>query len=146
MNIRALTATLTLTALLLPAASFATEVYKSVDADGNVVFSQQPPRDTKSEVIKPRYAKQPTAALPAAPDSAAPAPPAAAPPAELTAEQKAAKQKNCDIAKERITQLQGPRANRLQYVNDQQELAYLTPELLEGRIKDAQDKIKQNCE
>ena len=37
--------------------SAAAEMYKSVDEDGNVVFSQTPPRDKESEVIKPRYAK-----------------------------------------------------------------------------------------
>ena len=128
------------------------EVYKSVDENGNVVFSQKAPKDTKSEVIKPRFSKPPTPAAGAGPfvpptqpgalPSATAAPPAAP---ELTPEQIAAKQKNCDTAHQRLKELQGPRANRLQYVNDQQELAFLTPELLAGRIKEAQDVVAKNC-
>ena len=51
--------------------SAAAEMYKSVDEDGNVVFSQTPPRDKESEVIKPRYAKQPASAVKTTTGSAA---------------------------------------------------------------------------
>ena len=143
-----------LTILSLFAVIASAEVYKSVDENGRVVFSQKPPKDAKSEVIKPRYSKPPTpqgngpaafvppnqpGAMPTATDDSAK-------PKELTPEQKAAKQKNCEIARERLAQLQGPRANRLQYTNDQGQLAYLTPELLEQRITDAQSKITENCD
>lgn len=142
-----------LVALALWATGAAAEVYKSLDENGRVVFSQKPPKDTKVEVIKPRNSKPPTPAAGAAAPFIAPLQPGAAPsatdasgkPKELTAEQKAGKQKNCDIAHERLAQLQLPHARRLQYTNEQGELAYLTPDMLEQRITDAQTKIAENC-
>ena len=153
MNTRLLAHTLVIALLaLLSTTAAVAEIYKSVDENGNAVFSQKAPRDAKSEVIKPRFSKPPTppagaapfvpptqpGALPSATD-AAPATP------ELTPEQRAAQHKNCDDAHARLKELQGPRANRLQYVNDQQELAFLTPELLATRIKEAQDIAAKNC-
>jgi Domain of unknown function (DUF4124) len=147
-----LASTLILPILALLTSTVTAEIYKSVDANGNVVFSQQAPRDTKSEVIKPRNSKPPTAAAgtgpfvaptqPGALPSATVTPPVAPP---LTAEQIAAKQKNCDLAHQSLKDLQGPRANRLQYVNEQQQRAFLTPELLAARIKEAQDAVTKNC-
>jgi hypothetical protein len=130
------------------------EVYKSRDANGHVVFSQKPPKDGQSEIVTPRYSKPPSQADGAAAPFKPPAQPGAMPsatdastkPKELTPEQKAAKQKNCEIANERLTQLQHPGPRRLQYKNDKGELAYLTPDMVEERIKDAQAKIAENCE
>ncbi len=152
MNTRLLTQGLIIPLVALLATTAAAEIYKSIDENGKVVFSQKAPKDTQSEVIKPRFSKPPTPAAGAGPFippiqpgalPSATAAPAAAP--ELTPEQIAAKQKNCDTAHQRLKELQGPRANRLQYVNDQQELAFLTPELLSGRIKEAQDVVAKNC-
>ena len=153
MNARACRNVLLGSVLALGAVGAAAEVYKSVDENGRVVFSQKPPANTKSEVIKPRYSKPPTAPAGAAAPFVPPAQPGAMPTAteetkakELTPEQLAAKQRNCEIARERLAQLQAPRARRLQYTNEQGELAYLTPDLLEQRITDAQTKITENCE
>lgn len=135
----------------LYAAGATAEIYKSVDENGNVVFSQKAPANTKSEVIKPRFSKPPTppagggppippnqpGALPSA--TQAPAAPA------LTPEQLAAKQKNCDTARNQLQELQNPRVNRMQYTNEKQELAFLTPELIEARTQQAQDMVAQNC-
>ena len=152
MNTRLLTQGLIIPLVALLATTVAAEIYKSVDENGKVVFSQEAPKGIQSEVIKPRSSKPPTPAAGAGPFvppiqpgalPSATAAPAAAP--ALTPEQLAAKQKNCDTAHQRLKELQGPRANRLQYVNDQQELAYLTPELLSGRIKEAQDVVAKNC-
>ena len=144
---------LMLAAIALWASGAAAEVYKSLDENGRVVFSQKPPKDTKAEVIKPRNSKPPTPAAGAAAPFVAPAQPGATPsatdasakPKELTPEQQAGKQKNCEIANDRLAQLQLPHARRLQYTNEQGELAYLTPDMLEQRITDAQAKIAENC-
>ena len=144
MQTRGLVVVLTLTALLIPIAPRAAEVYKSVDADGNVVFSQQPPKDSKAEVVTPRYAKQPVPAAATPTPAGGSAAPAA--PVVLTAAQKANKQQNCDTATQQLKDLRSPRANRLQYVNEKQERSFLTPEQSANRIKDAEDKIKQYCE
>lgn len=154
MNRRILARGSLLTVLAFCTLCASAEVYKSVDENGRVVFSQKPPKDTKSEVIKPRYSKPPTPQGNGPAAFVSPAQPGALPTAteaadkakELTPEQKAAKAKNCEIARERLAQLQAPRARRLQYTNDQGQLAFLTPELLEQRITDAQTKITENCE
>ncbi len=129
------------------------EVYKSVDENGHVVFSQKPPKDGQSEVVKPRYTKPPTPVAGAAAPFTPPSQPGAIPsatdaatqPKELTPAQKAAKQKNCETANERLAQLQEPRARRLQYTNEKGELAFLTQDMLDERVKDAQAKIAENC-
>jgi hypothetical protein len=142
-------------ALVLHVGGAAAEVYKSIDENGRVVFSQKPPKDAKAEIIKPRYSKPPTVpdgapapfqppaqpggSLPSATDKAAKA-------QELTPEQTAAKQKNCAIAHERLTQLTQPRALRLRYTNEKGEVADLTQEALDARIADAQAKIAEFCE
>ena len=144
---------LMLAAIALWASGAAAEVYKSLDENGRVVFSQRPPKDTKAEVIKPRNSKPPTPAAGAAAPFVAPAQPGATPsatdasakPKELTPKQQAGKRKNCEIAHDRLAQLQLPHARRLQYTNEQGELAYLTPDMLEQRITDAQAKIAENC-
>ena len=47
-----ITTTIVVALLAMPVPGSATEVYKSIDADGNVVFSDEPPRAAASEVIK----------------------------------------------------------------------------------------------
>jgi hypothetical protein len=153
MTMRVLAGAALLTVLAVSASVATAEVYKSVDENGRVVFSQKPPQGTKSEVIKPRYSKPPTAPAGGPAPFVPPAQPGGMPNAtgdagkakELTPEQKEAKQKNCETARERLAQLQGPRSNRLQYTNDQGERAYFTPEDLEKHITDAQAKIAENC-
>lgn len=148
MTMRALSLA-TLLSLSLCGLPVCAEVYKSVDENGNVVFSQTPPKDGKAEVIKPRYTKQPAANAPMTAPIVPPSGPAAkkqeAPP-ELTPEQLAAKRRNCDLANQKLKELRGPRPNRLQYVNENQELAFLTPELVEQRIKEAETIIARDCE
>ena len=61
MTMRVLAGAALLTVLAVSASVATAEVYKSVDENGRVVFSQKPPQGTKSEVIKPRYSKPPTA-------------------------------------------------------------------------------------
>lgn len=133
------------------AAQTSAEIYKSVDENGNVVFSQKAPADTKSEVIRPRFSKPPTPPAsggPMVPPNQPGALPSAsettAPPA-LSPEQLAAKQKNCDTARSQLQQLQNPRINRMQYENENQELAFLTPDLIATRIQQAQDMVATNC-
>jgi len=154
MRSRAWAKSLVLTLGALCAVGVSAEVYKSVDENGRVVFSQKPPKEGTAEVIKPRYSKPPTPAAGAAAPFVPPVQPGAAPsataapgkPRELTPEQQAAKQKNCENAQQRLGQLQHPGPRRMQYQNEKGELAYLTPDLLEERIQEAQKKIVENCE
>ncbi|HSG65280.1 MAG TPA: DUF4124 domain-containing protein [Gammaproteobacteria bacterium] len=106
-------ALLAIVTVLAPAAAQAAEVYRSVDAQGNVSYSDRPV-DQSSEVVfvaTPRPATPPAAppaepsptsptALdgePAAPESEAPAEPPPPTPEELAAQRTA----NCQTARER---------------------------------------------
>lgn len=146
---------------LLACASVGAEIYKSVDADGQVTFSAKPPPGGQAETVTPRYTRQPgkgaeptPVAESSAPSTVAPGAtteigaPAAAPaaPAELTPEQEAIKAKNCLNAKDRIKQLTAPRANRLQYVNEENELAFYTEEQRMAQIEEARKAAKEYCE
>jgi hypothetical protein len=123
------------------------EVYKSVDADGNVVFSQSAPIGQASEVVTPKVA---------APPSQTPASAAArygqnsklypAVTRELSPQQLENKRKNCATARAQLAQAQDPHVYRMQYKNEQGELAFLTPEMIQQRVDAAQGAIKQYCE
>ena len=138
---------------VLAGAGALAEVYKSVDADGNVIFSQTPPPGVKAEAVKPRYSRPPGAAKSAGTDiKAKPAPPPATVivPADgkqkLTPEQLAIKAKNCENARSQIQQLTAPRANRLQYRNDKGELAFYTEDQRNEGIQAAEKAAKEFCE
>ena len=129
---------------LAPALALAPACAKTVDRGFFQEQDFQPPKDSKAEVVTPRYAKQPAPAAATPTPAGGSAAPAA--PVVLTAAQKANKQQNCDTATQQLKDLRSPRANRLQYVNEKQERSFLTPEQSASRIKDAEDKIKQYCE
>ena len=137
-------------ALLCVTPAFA-EIYKWTDENGNVVFSEKPPPDGKAEALKPRVGR-------ASPPAAASGPAAAAEPQsditdashgqapeKLTPEQIARKRQNCENAKSQLADMQSARANRLQYVNEQGERAFLTPEQREERTRKAREAIKEYC-
>lgn len=138
---------------MLAAAGALAEVYKSVDADGNVVFSQKPPPGVKAETVKPRYTRPPGAAKSAG--TGAQSKPSAPPatvivPADgkqkLSPEQLAIKAKNCENARSQIKQLTAPRANRLQYRDDKGELAFYTEDQRNEGIQAAEKAAKEFCE
>ena len=131
-------------------AAAAAEVYKSVDENGNVMFSEKPPPGKEAEVVTPRYTGKPAAAADApAPKAAASETPTAEAPAEgaeeLTPEQVALKEKNCADARAELAELENPRANRLQYTNENNERAFITPEQLQARKDEANAAIKKFC-
>jgi len=131
--------------LLVSVLAVDAEVYKSVDADGNVVFSQTAPVGQKSEVVTPRIGAPPTQApTPAYRGASTKLYPAVT--RQLSPQQLANKAKNCDTARAQLAQAQHPHVHRMQYKNDQGELAFLTPEMIQQRVDAAQGAIKQYCE
>ena len=137
---------------LLVNAPIQADVYKWKDKDGNVVFSQTPPPGgQEAEAIKPRYAKQPAgqatgnvAATPA--DAPADEGVAEVKTEELTPEQRAKKIQNCTNAQKQIADMTADRNMRLQYTNEKGELAFITPELQQARLSEAQAMSKKYCE
>jgi len=131
----------TLLALVTAGAS-AADVYRWVDADGNVTYSDRPQNDRAERVpvLAPRAASRP-AALPAQPQPAAapsvqePAQPEPQQAAEPTPEQRA---RNCEVARERVTRY--AEARRLYRTTADGERQYLSDaEIDEARARAAAD-------
>ena len=138
------------TALLASAPSYA-EVYKWTDEDGNVVYSQTPPPGQDAETIKPRYAKQPTGVArpsPAGPTETDKSTDAGVetPEAKYSPEQLALKKQNCANAQQQITDMNHPRISRMQYKKENGELAYITPDIQNARLSEAQSMAKKYCD
>lgn len=133
----------TLLALAATAAT-AADVYRSVDAQGNVSYSDRPQDDQAERVavIAPRAATQP-ATPPALATPQAPAPasePAATEPAPqpTRAEQAAERARNCEVARERATRYAESR--RLYRNSPDGEREYLSDaEIDEARARAAAD-------
>ncbi|MGH8597075.1 MAG: DUF4124 domain-containing protein [Gammaproteobacteria bacterium] len=124
------------------------EIYRWQDANGQTVFSaEKPPHGTDATVVKINTAPPSSKSA-----NETPQPPAAdvkkkepekkvadaalnPTPAEMKA--------NCAKSKEILTQLQN--SNRLRYTQDNGELAYLTEEQRQQRIKDSQASVASWC-
>ena len=137
--------------LLLPLAATG-EIYKWKDAEGNVHYSSKVPADQQAETVKP----PPSADTEAAQKSLQKSRETLQPPEEqnkdndkkkTAAEREpdpAEKRKRCEAAKKALEQLRT--ANRLQYINEDGERAYMTPEQRAEREKKAQELMKKNCQ
>lgn len=134
----------TLLALAATAAT-AADVYRSVDAQGNVSYSDRPQNDDAERVavVAPRAASQPArpqaaaAPQPTAPESE---PATAEPPAPqpTRAEQAAERARNCEVARERATRYAESR--RLYRNTPEGEREYLSDaEIDEARARAAAD-------
>ena len=139
-----------LVCLLLPLTA-AGEIYKWTDADGNVHYGSSPPVDQQTETVKP----PPSGDTEAAQKSLQQSREILQPPEKKNkdAEKKKtaeaeqdpeAKKKRCEAAKKALEQMRT--ANRLQYIDDQGERAYMTPEQRAEREKKAQEMVKESCQ
>ena len=64
---------------------------------------------------------------------------------ELTPEQRAKKIQNCTNAQKQIADMTADRNMRLQYTNEKGELAFITPELQQARLSEAQAMSKNTA-
>ena len=144
----------TLVAALAASSAFAEKIYKTVDAQGNTVFSQTPPKGQAATVVTPKISH------PGAPPTSAPAPaadkdtkstdnkttgkPAAG--GKLTPEQLAVKRENCENARKEVAQFQNRRTARLRSEDENGNQTYITPEQIETRVEAANDAIEKNCD
>lgn len=137
-------------ALLLSAVAAAAEIYKWIE-NGTVHYGNTPPAGHKAETVRP-------AAPPAARTEAAREALEARREqlqeqehheaelqqrAAVEAERRRVKQQNCDNARQALEQLQTH--NRLQYTNEDGELAYLTEQQRNERMDKARERIRSNC-
>jgi hypothetical protein len=133
-------------ALLLANGVFAAEVYRQVDPDGTVTYSDRPASDGAETITidtrtpvgpPPRAAEQPPAD--AQPASEAPAEPTEASPEDVAAEREA----NCAAARERNDRYQMSR--RLYRPLPDGEREYLTDEELDAARAGAAADVEQWC-
>ena len=127
-------------------------IYKWTDDEGNVHYSSSPPPDQQAETVKPPPATDSEAAQKSLQKSRD----ILQPPEEKNKDSEkkkaaaeaepdpAAKKKRCEAARKALEQLRT--ANRLQYINEDGERAYMTPEQRAEREKKAQEMVEKNCQ
>lgn len=121
-------------------------VYRWVDAQGQVHYSQTPPPTIGAEpqAIRPVPAGPP----PAAAKSAAPPPKTPAAPAAAAPDPKAereARARRCTEARERIQYLEEKTPRRLGIEQPDGSLARMTEEQFQERLDKARDEAIRNC-
>ena len=121
-------------------------MYKWVDDQGNVQYTQTPPPSGKAEVIKPPppapvSAKQAQKQLDQSREAMTPVPP---PSADIEADKQRAEtyRFNCEAAKKNLDIYRRHR----RMLNDKNEVVVLTDEQRAAKIKEAQEGIKKYCQ
>lgn len=143
-RLKAMNRTRLLILLALPMATLAqAKVYRWVDVQGQVHYSQTPPPEIGAE-------PQAIRAIPAtpAPPAATPKPTTAVPAAAPKLDEKAerdAKAKRCSEAKERIAYLEEKTARRLGVEQPDGSLSRMTEEEFQERLGKARDEAGKNC-
>ena len=139
---------LLLAVLALPLSALAeAKVYRWVDAQGQVHYSQTPPPEIGAQAHSTRTVP----ASPAAPSAAPAAAPAksAAPVAEAAkpdpAAEREARAKRCTEARDRITYLEEKTPRRLGVEQPDGSLARMTEEEFEDRLNKARSEVAKNC-
>ncbi|ROH86539.1 DUF4124 domain-containing protein [Stagnimonas aquatica] len=118
-------------------------VYRWVDANGQVHYSQTPPAEVGAE---PQHIRT-VPASPSAPAAAPPqtkSPPATAKPAAAEVDLEA-RAKRCSEARERIAYLEAKTARRLGVEQPDGSLARMTEEQFEERLQAAREAVTGNC-
>lgn len=129
--------------IALPTTSISTEVYRWVDAEGKVHYSDRPGPSPTQEVVN----------LPAA-NVAAPLPPMSirsetsqtAPNKEKTSPSKEEATKRCNDARDRLTFLEERIPNRIMITGEDGKPARMTVERWELEKKKARDRMTEYCQ
>ncbi|MFI4981078.1 MAG: DUF4124 domain-containing protein [Nevskiales bacterium] len=127
----------------LPLAASA-QIYKWTDANGQVHFSQNPPKEGNFQDVTPQLPVSGATSGGAAPAKRRQN--AAAPPTNDTALQaKADNEERCAKARERISFLQEKTAHRLFVTGDDGQPARMTDDQFDQQLQDAQDAASKYC-
>ena len=127
------------------------EIYKYQDDDGNWVFSEKPPKDdsVQVETVVPKHAPASSSAIDKLEADKARAQKMteerharAEAEAKSMAEAKERKQE-CEKARENLRNLEA--STRLQYVNENNERAFVTEEMRQKRMSKAREHISKLC-
>lgn len=127
----------------LPLAASA-QIYKWTDANGQVHFSQNPPKDGNFQDVTPQLPVSGATSGGAAPakrrQSAA-----ATTTNDAALQAKADNEERCAKARERISFLQEKTAHRLLVTGDDGQPARMTDEQFDQQLQDAQDAASKYC-
>jgi hypothetical protein len=133
--------------LLLPFGALGADIYRAVDANGQVVYSDRPPEGLRAELVAVRTfapPPPPDRPSPAAGETAAQAPLRAEIPRGPTAEEVAARARNCEIARMNAATVSEDRPLYRNAPNGERE--YLSDaEIEEARAK-AQSDVAAWCD
>lgn len=125
------------------------EIYKWTDADGKTVYSEKPPPGGAATVVNPHAGKaspeaqerlRSTIEQSRQEDEAD-----QATEAETAATDAKAKEKKHACEQARVVLEQLTRSTRMQYVDENNERAFLSEEQRQSRLRDANEKIKEYC-
>lgn len=130
--------------LCLPLSAMAeTKVYRWVDAQGQVHYSQTPPPDIGAQAHSTRTV--PSSAAPAAATPAKPAAPATEATKVDPKVEREERAKRCTEARDRITYLEEQTARRLGVEQPDGSLARMTEEEFQDRLAKARGEATKNC-
>ncbi len=124
-------------------------VYKWVDEDGNVQFSQNPPPGVESDVVEPKYSKGSTQAQQDLQDRVegfrkrADQRQKNADEKQQQAEEKAAKKQRCDNARRRLASYSRPRVNK---VSEDGQRVRIGEEQRQAELAKAREYLAEHCQ
>jgi hypothetical protein len=122
--------------MLIGSPAMATKVYKWVDEDGVVNFSEHPPKNTATTLIKPKtgHSEPVTYATPGQ----------AAPQAEVDTGQQSRKDpERCEISRKNLEVLRS--FGRVRVPNEDGSFHYLTEQEQQERLQTTQKAIEESC-
>jgi hypothetical protein len=123
--------------LLIASPTMAAKVYKWVDENGVVNFSEHPPKNTPTTVIRPKTGhSEPVTYDP-------PGQPAASPAVTDTAQQSRKDPERCEISKKNLEVLRS--FGRVRVPNEDGSFHYLTEQEQQERLQATQKAIEESC-
>ncbi|HTF84513.1 MAG TPA: DUF4124 domain-containing protein [Cellvibrio sp.] len=135
---------LCMVSLTLASHVFAAKVYKWVDENGVTHFSEHPPKNTQTEVIKPKTGhSEPVNYESAAPTNNADAAATAQQQAEEDVARALKDPTRCAVARKNMETLQN--FGRVKVKGEDGSFHYLTPEEQQERIRSTQQAIDESC-
>jgi hypothetical protein len=140
----AMNKTLALVLFSLPLAASA-QIYKWTDANGQVHFSQNPPKTGAYSDVTPTEPASGTEMGPKPAARSAPRGSSSGGGSQANLQARADDAERCAKANERISYLQEKTAHRLMVTGDDGQPARMTDEQFDEQLKDAQDAASKYC-
>ena len=126
------------------------KLYKWVDENGNVTYSQQKPPDAKAQTIDVRGYESPAPAPDSTVDELKDREQTQRKDREFAESENAAQQdraermkKNCEIARQNVRILKN--ASRIKDTNESGEVYYLDDQQKQSRLQEAEQHVKDYC-